>query len=181
MDHFRSLKDQENEEEEAAAVDMRGECPACQQLLEWSLLTQHRGTEKASRKRKGAGRRKRGKKKARVATATPTESDEIRSTRPEKSNAAPEVSAKEREREDRGDAVSIDAASSNNNLAAEYNSDGWFEEDRELDYANDANENHFEDTEEGDSWEGRRSQNILGVEKLRKSSCTVDMIDLTEE
>ncbi|KAE8979664.1 hypothetical protein PF011_g22755 [Phytophthora fragariae] len=86
------------------------------------------------------------------------------------------------------DAISVSAASPTNSFAAEYNSDGWFEDDGELGHANNSDENHFkdtskgfEDTDEGCSLDGKGPPNILDIEKFQQSNGNVDMIDLTEE
>ena len=55
-DHFRSMNDDDDDDNEDTDTVMQGECPECQQIVQWSLLTQHDGHEKGKRKRKCAGR-----------------------------------------------------------------------------------------------------------------------------
>ncbi|KAG7379576.1 hypothetical protein PHYPSEUDO_008447 [Phytophthora pseudosyringae] len=113
MDHFRSMREEEDEEEEEEeGGDVSGECPECRKMLEWSLLTQHHGREKEKRKRKGGGRRKRGRKKARTPADDADESD-LRGTN------ATSLEAR-----------SVDSLVSASESAVEYDSDGWFEDDR---------------------------------------------------
>ncbi|KAL3659365.1 hypothetical protein V7S43_015636 [Phytophthora oleae] len=69
LDHFRTMREDEDEQ-----VERSGECPDCQQVLEWTLLTQHHEKKKRTRKRKGE-RRKRSKKKTRVAETEANEGD----------------------------------------------------------------------------------------------------------
>ncbi|KAG2806693.1 hypothetical protein PC116_g9609 [Phytophthora cactorum] len=98
--HFRSMREEDDE------VDS-GECPECQQVLDWSLLTQHLGQEKGKRKRTGGKRREQSNKKARVS----------------KPKSTAEINADQRREVD---AISIGSSVSSSDLVAEYNSDGWF-------------------------------------------------------
>ncbi|KAG4045876.1 hypothetical protein JG687_00012660 [Phytophthora cactorum] len=98
--HFRSMREEDDE------VDS-GECPECQQVLDWSLLTQHLGQKKGKRKRTGGKRREQSNKKARVS----------------KPKSTAEINADQRREVD---AISIGSSVSSSDLVAEYNSDGWF-------------------------------------------------------
>jgi hypothetical protein len=154
MDHFRSTRDQEEGQED----EMGGECPACQELLRWSLLTQHHGLEKASKKRKRAARKQR-KKKPRVASV-----DEEGAERSLPQGVGVPTSTAR-------DDVPVSAAD------VEYNSDGWFEDDREEEDGRKALENR-EPSERSRTWRSTSRPNVLGVQLPRTD---VEMIDLTED
>ncbi|CAH0473150.1 unnamed protein product [Peronospora belbahrii] len=58
-DHFRSLYDDKEEDDDikGGETEMKGECPACQQVLDWSLVTHSRGQDNVEKKRKCIERR----------------------------------------------------------------------------------------------------------------------------
>ncbi|ETP27002.1 hypothetical protein F441_00430 [Phytophthora nicotianae CJ01A1] len=112
-DHFRSINDDDGEANS-------GECPECQQLLAWSLLTQHHGQGKGKRKKKTLNKRH---KKAKVSKNNVGIMEQT----------IAEINAEERLSEE-ADAISI-GSSLSSNFSAEYNSNGWFEDHGE--YEND--------------------------------------------
>ncbi|KAL4167928.1 hypothetical protein KRP22_011335 [Phytophthora ramorum] len=170
VDHFRSMRDSEEDEETS------GECPQCQQVLKCHLLTKYHG-EKKNRKRRRGGRRK-GEKRVRVATAQGTNDEETHPLRVVEQGPTPDDSRQKRCDGEGVDAIIIGSPPSSGSFAAEYNSDGWFEDDGI--YANDGGAG-CKDAESEQDWRSQAPLHILDVHVPKPANEDVEMIDLTEE
>ncbi|GMF48049.1 unnamed protein product [Phytophthora fragariaefolia] len=177
-DHFRSLSEDGDEEEN----EMKGECPECQQILEWSLLTQHHASEKeTSNKRKGTGGRQRDNKRTRVTAVEVNDAGAINTQRAVRSTNTSKTLAQEGEVVSRGDTISIESSSPSSSFSEEYNYENWFEVGEDFECANDASNDHFEVIEEKGAWKERGPQSSFDGEMSPQNRGDVDMIDLTEE
>ncbi|KAF4030234.1 FANCL C-terminal domain [Phytophthora infestans] len=127
-DHFRSLRDDDDDEADS------GECPACQQVLNWPRVTQHHGQKKGKRKRKSGDGKTRNKRKGKVSKAKgPNERDTPSSMKPRLPAA---IGTSERHSEMEVDAIRIGSSLSGDSTA-EYNPDGWFEDSGEYQHDSD--------------------------------------------
>ncbi|POM72967.1 Structure-specific endonuclease catalytic subunit [Phytophthora palmivora] len=159
MDHFRSIKENEDDGD-----DMSGDCPECQHLLEWQRLTLHHGQEITNRKRSKRACKKTTNKRSRVdeLNADATESWSI---------------ADERHGDHGSDMVGIESSAYTSGSVAEYNSEGWFDDDEELGYGIDYEEN----TSASHSWGPGDAPYSLDVQEPISSYENVEMIDLTQD
>ncbi|GMF24637.1 unnamed protein product [Phytophthora lilii] len=165
VDHFRSTKDLDSVEEQGP--NLSGECPQCEQVVQWPLLTQHHGSNRDKRKRTKSGKSNQTKKKVR-AVCSQTESNEDKGSEDLlEERSTNENAVRKRGNENGGDSISIDSASS-------YNSDGWFEDDV------DDTSMDLESMETDHAWE-KSAPNILDVEIPTRSANDMGTIDLTED
>ncbi|RLN32413.1 hypothetical protein BBJ28_00013329 [Nothophytophthora sp. Chile5] len=131
-DHFRSTKELETTAEpQNEAVRVSGECPECQGQLQWPLLT--RLEPPVRRKRSDRRAKKKGRRKRPRSSGQTPAIDESRAGTAlhlQQPSMGPETLGGSDE--NAFDVISIASSSSMRSSIADYDSDGWFEDDAEL-------------------------------------------------
>ncbi|RLN88583.1 hypothetical protein BBJ28_00004108 [Nothophytophthora sp. Chile5] len=172
-DHFQSMRELETTAEpQNEAVRGGGECPECQGQLQWPLLTRLEPPER--RKRTDRWAKKKGRRKRARSSGQAPASDEARADPALQQQPSMDPKTRGGSDENAFDVISIASSSSMRSSIADYDPDGWFEDDAELEDSSEGSKHsmNLDDDRQADSRSAWPSGTL---------SSDRDTIDLTHE